>query len=44
MGGEYMCIAGLIFGPCPDERCGGVCEDNAGYCTSADCLCGGDDD
>jgi hypothetical protein len=37
--GEYMCINGLIYGPCPDPNCGGVCEGEAGYCTHPDCAC-----
>jgi hypothetical protein len=39
LGGEYMCINGLIYGPCPEPNCFGVCEDNAGYCTHPDCAC-----
>lgn len=41
-GGEYMCINGLIYGPCPHPNCGGVCDDNAGYCTHPDCACSTD--
>lgn len=34
----YLCINGVIYGPCPDENCGGVCE-AVGECTSPDCAC-----
>lgn len=43
MGGDYMCLNGLIYGPCGDDNCGGVCEDNAGYCKGADCRCAEDE-
>lgn len=25
MGDDYMCINGIVYGPCGDEHCGGVC-------------------
>lgn len=31
----YMCIGGVVYGPCTSEWCGGVCE--AAY--SCDCEC-----
>lgn len=34
----YLCINGVIYGPCPDENCGGVCE-AVGECTSPECAC-----
>lgn len=37
--GRYMCVREVIYGPCPDERCGGVCEGSAGDCSSPDCRC-----
>lgn len=40
LGDLYMCIRSRpeIYGPCPDENCGGVCE-YYGDCTSPDCAC-----
>jgi hypothetical protein len=35
---DYRCIEGWIYGPCPQETCGGVCE-SAGQCTSENCAC-----
>jgi hypothetical protein len=38
-GGDYQCLNGLIYGPCGDENCGGVCDDTAGVCKSDGCAC-----
>ncbi|MFG2913324.1 hypothetical protein ACGF0D_10595 [Kitasatospora sp. NPDC048298] len=43
MGGNYLCVAGLIYGPCPDPNCGGTCEATAD-CTSPDCACNTEED
>lgn len=28
---DYACIAGIVYGPCESDHCGGVCE-NVGSC------------
>lgn len=43
MGDYYLCINGVIYGPCDHENCGGVCED-AGTCASDGCACREDDE
>jgi hypothetical protein len=38
--GEYVCLNGLIYGPCVDEHvCYGGCIDGYGRCTSAEGCC-----
>ena len=39
LSGYYMCINGLVYGPCENEYCGGVCEANGPDCTHPDCAC-----
>ncbi|MFF0409127.1 hypothetical protein ACFYUY_01660 [Kitasatospora sp. NPDC004745] len=43
MSGYHLCVAGHIYGPCPDPHCGGTCE-VVGDCTSPDCACKAEED
>lgn len=43
LGGDYACLNGLIYGPCGDENCTGVCDDTHGTCAADDCTCQGDE-
>lgn len=40
--GYYRCLNGLIYGPCSNEDCYGVCADDYGNCKSLEGCC--DDD
>lgn len=41
--GQYRCLNGLIYGPCNDPSCYGICDDTHGRCKSLEGCCEYDD-
>jgi hypothetical protein len=41
--GMYRCLNGLIYGPCNDPSCYGICDDTYGQCKSLEGCCEYDD-
>lgn len=37
--GDYVCLNGLIYGPCGHDNCYGACSDDWGTCKSLDGCC-----
>lgn len=44
LNGDYRCLNGLIYGPCSDEMCYGVCADDYGNCKSLEGCCDDEED